>query len=81
MSTTYSGKEVVMLTDVEKLKEAIVRSGLKKTFIADQLGITYAGYNKKETGKSEFLASEIVMLKNLLHLSNKEVSEIFLLSK
>lgn len=69
------------MTDTEKLGEVIRNSGLKKTFIAEKLGITYQGYAKKESGKSEFLASEISVLKDLLNLSNKEVSEIFLSKK
>lgn len=69
------------MTDTKRLKEVVRQSGLKKSFIAEKLGISYAGYNKKESGKSEFLSSEIVILKGLLHLSNKDVSEIFLLSK
>lgn len=66
------------MTDSTKLKSIIESSGLKKTFIADKLGISYQGYLKKENGKSEFLANEISIMKDLLRLSNKEVSEIFL---
>lgn len=69
------------MTDSNRLKELIRLSGLKKTYIADKLGISYQGYLKKESGKSDFLSKEIVVLKSLLSLSNKEVSEIFLSSK
>lgn len=69
------------MTDSKRLKARIKESGLKKVFIAQKLGITYQGYSKKENGKSEFLASEILTLKELLCLSNKEVSEIFLQNK
>lgn len=61
-----------------KLKEIIERSGLKKTFIAEQLGLSYQGYLKKESGKSQFTAKQIAVLKDLLKLSNKDVAEIFL---
>lgn len=61
-----------------KYKSVVEGSGLKKTFIAKELGLSYQGYMKKENGKSEFLAKEITVLKDLLRLSNKDVSEIFL---
>jgi DNA-binding XRE family transcriptional regulator len=63
---------------VSRLKETIDGSGLKKTFIAEKLGISYQGYLKKENGINDFTATEISILKDLLKLSNKEVSEIFL---
>lgn len=66
------------MTDSIRLKSIIAASGLKKTFIADKLGLSYQGYLKKENGKSVFTAKEISILKDLLKLSNKEVSEIFL---
>lgn len=66
------------MTDSSKLKDVVEKSGLKKTFIAEKLGLSYQGYLKKENGKSEFMAKEISVMKDLLRLSNKEVSEIFL---
>ena len=65
------------MVDSERLKEAIKESGLKKVFIAEKLGISYQGYQKKENGKSDFLANEVSIMKDLLHLTNKEVAEIF----
>ena len=61
-----------------RLKEIIEKSGLKKTFIAEQFGLSYQGYLKKENGKSQFTAKQIAVLKDLLKLSNKDVTEIFL---
>lgn len=66
------------MTDVNRLVDAIKSSGLKKVFIADKLGLSYQGYLNKENGKSDFTQSEIVLLKDMLGLSNKDVSEIFL---
>ena len=66
------------MTDVKRLKEAIKASGLKKTFIAEKLNVSYQGYLKKENGQSYFTSRDISILKDLLRLSNKEVSEIFL---
>ena len=62
----------------DKLAEAVEQSGLKKSFIADKLGISYQGYLNKEKGKSDFTSKEISIMRDLLHLTNKEVMEIFL---
>jgi DNA-binding XRE family transcriptional regulator len=66
------------MTDTIRLKSLVESSGLKKTFIAEKLGLSYQGYLKKENGKSDFMATEVSIMKDLLRLSNKEVSEIFL---
>ena len=66
------------MTDVARLKEEVEKSGLKKVFIADKLGITYQGYLKKETGKTEFKAKEVSIMQTLVGLSTKEVKEIFM---
>lgn len=66
------------MTDSNRLKSLVESSGLKKKFIAEKLGLSYQGYLKKESGKSDFMATEISILKDLLRLTNKEVSEIFL---
>jgi DNA-binding XRE family transcriptional regulator len=62
----------------DKLTVMVEQSGLKKSFIADKLGITYQGYLNKEKGKSDFTSKEIGIMRDLLHLTNKEVMEIFL---
>lgn len=69
------------MTDVERLKDKIKSSGLKKVYIAEKLGISYQGYLKKENGQNDFVASEIATLKTILNLSDKDVSKIFLLSE
>lgn len=66
------------MTDTVRLRKTVEDSGLKKSFIAEKLGITYQGYYKKESGQSEFTASEIAILQRLLCLSEKDVLAIFL---
>ena len=66
------------MTDVKRLSDTIKSSGLKKVFIAEKLGLSYQGYLYKENGKSDFTQSQIAILKDLLGLTNKDVSEIFL---
>lgn len=56
------------MTDTERLNEIINKSGYKKKYIAEQLGITRFGLDKKITNVTEFKASEINILCNLLQI-------------
>ena len=69
------------MLNIEGLKDAIKRSGIKKVYIAQQLGISYQGYLRKENGIHDFTSSEVVKMRELLNLSNRQVSEIFLNKK
>lgn len=62
----------------QKLKSRIVASGLKLTYVASQCGLTYPGWFKKAKGDSEFRASEIKVMSDLMRLTPKEVMDIFL---
>ena len=44
------------MTNVEKLRELIEASGLKRGYIAERLGLTFAGFRKKANGENEFVA-------------------------
>lgn len=59
------------------LRQKIDDSGYKLRFIAKKLGITYAGLLKKLNNETEFKASEIAVLKELLKLTDDEVNQIF----
>lgn len=65
------------MTNTKLLEAKIEASGLKKNYIADQLGITYQGFYLKLTGKNEFIASEIQKLTKLLDIPDKEIKPIF----
>lgn len=65
------------MTNTKVLREAIERSGYRIYFIAEQLNLTYAGFQKKVNGESEFKASEIKQLRKLLKLSAAESDRIF----
>jgi len=65
------------MTNTELLKEAVARSGYKRTYIAQKIGLTYQGYLNKERGESEFKQSEIEGLCELLKLSAREKEAIF----
>ena len=71
----------MILTNTEGLSEEIVRSGLKITHIAKVLGLSREGLYKKLNGETEFKASEIMQMKNILGLSNERRDEIFFAQK
>ena len=68
----------IVMTNSDMLKEAVKNKGLKKTYIAQCLGISPQGYYKKENGMSEFTASEIQIMRDILGLSHRAVKDIFL---
>lgn len=69
------------MTDSEALSKAIENSGLKLTFIANKLELSREGFYKKLNNQTEFKASEIVKLQDILNLSNKERDKIFFINK
>ncbi len=69
------------MTDSEALSKAIENSGLKLTFIANKLELSREGFYKKLNNQTEFKASEIVKLQDILNLSNKERDKIFFTNK
>ncbi len=81
LSSRHKKKGGEIMTDIEKYKSLVDDSGLKKKYIAERLGLTYAGYLKKENGETEFVASELGILKGLFGLTDKQVGDIFLVSE
>ena len=65
------------MTDSTALRDAIGKAGLKYKFVAQQLGLTPYGLAKKIDNKSDFKASEIAALSNILALSERERTHIF----
>lgn len=66
------------MTDTERLKEAIERSGMKIGAILEQMNIkSYNTLQAKIENKREFTASEIAKLCVILHLDRKQMDEIF----
>ncbi len=66
------------MTDTETLNELIKNSGLKKEYIAEQLGISVPTLKRKINNEYEFKQSEITTLQKILKLSDKEVKKILL---
>lgn len=59
------------------LKQIIDDKGYKLSYVASELSLTREGLYKKLRGDTEFKASEITKLVELLKLSSKETREIF----
>lgn len=65
------------MTDTRLLREKIKNSGFKLSALADSLGITRYGLLKKIKNETEFKASEISKIKEVLGLTNEERDKIF----
>lgn len=66
------------MTHTEKLEEKIARSGKKKIYLADKVGLSLAGFRNCCVNKSEFKASQIQILCDELGISDfEEVMAIF----
>lgn len=65
-----------------KLLNAIIdESGKKRYWIANKLGLSSYGLQKKINGETEFKASEIKGLSEILGLSLESTAKIFLLTE
>ena len=69
------------MTNAELLEQEISNSGMKISAIADKLGISREGFYKKLRNETEFKASEIVLMQNILNLSNEIRDAIFFAKK
>ena len=65
------------MVNTKMLRDKISTSGYKLQFVAEKCGLTYFGFMKKVNNETEFKASEIMILKVLLNLTDKEVNQIF----
>ncbi len=66
------------MTDSELLKKKIADSGLKQGYIAEKIGLTSYGFAKKLNNETEFKATEIQKLCEILRITSlKEKETIF----
>lgn len=63
------------MTDTIELEVAMKRAGLTKREVAKRLGLSEMGFYKKVNNVTEFKASEIMLLAEMLSVSN--VDKIF----
>lgn len=66
------------MADIDFLKRKIDESGMTMVAISDKTGILRQTLYNRLNGLSEFSASEIVALTNVLHLTKAERDHIFL---
>lgn len=66
------------MTNVELLREAIIKSGVTRTALAAAWGMSMPTFYSRISGNSEFTASEIVAATASLHLTIEQRDAIFL---
>lgn len=59
------------------LRDKIEESGYKIGSFASRIGLTHQGFLRKLRNDSEFKASEIYNIRIILHLTSREVEQIF----
>lgn len=69
------------MTATEKLRQVIEEVGIPISTLASKLGISREGFYKKMNNETEFKASEIAALTNILRLTSAQRDEIFLTLK
>lgn len=70
------------MVKTQELEEIIKSSGLKKKYIANQLGVTVYGLSLKINNIHEFKLSEFVKICDILNITDPQKrSEIFLQQK
>lgn len=70
------------MTETKRLKQIISASGLKYSFIAEQIGLTYQGFKNKIENKTLFNVEEVDKLCRLLKIKDiQQKEEIFFAKK
>lgn len=65
------------MVNTELLREKIDSSGVKITFLAKEIGITYMALTNKMNKKVDFKCEEAGAIKKALRLTDEEMKEIF----
>lgn len=66
------------MTDTERLRKIISKSGLKYSYIAEKIGLTYQGFKNKIENKNLFNVEEVDKLCKLLDITDiYQKEEIF----
>lgn len=65
------------MINLDLLKREIKDSGLKQSYIAEQLGLSSYGLSKKLKGNNEFKLSEITRLSKLLKFTVSKRNKVF----
>lgn len=68
------------MINTAELERLIYKSGLKKSYIAEKMGLSRYAFNKKCNNVNEFKAGEISKLCGILHITSlTEKERIFFL--
>lgn len=59
-------EDVINKVDIDDIRSTIKRKGLKKGYIAEQIGITPTTFWKKLSGQAKFTKAELYMLSDIL---------------
>lgn len=65
------------MTDTKRLEDVIRERGLKKGYVAEQIGLSRAGFMNCVNNRAEFKASQIFALCQLLGIDRDERDAIF----
>lgn len=65
------------MTNTELLEKKIKESGKKVGYLAEKVGLSYAGFRNCVTNKAEFRAAHIDILCKELNIDLKEMKRIF----
>lgn len=66
-----------IMTNSALFREAVEKAGIKYKFLAESLGLTPYGLQKKIQNQSEFKASEIYVASKVLNLTEADRNAIF----
>lgn len=69
------------MVDSNLFRNLVEERGLKYSYIASRLGLSKAGLHKKISGETEFKASEIMAITDILQLTEKTRDNIFFNNK
>ena len=65
------------MTNTALLRQKIDSSGYKVIYLAEKVGLTPQGFYKKLKDGSDWTFTQVMILKELLHLTKEEVNAIF----
>lgn len=69
------------MTDTKLLEQRIAASGKKKMYLAEKVGLSYAGFRNCVTNKAEFRASQIDILCEELGITSLREKEAIFFAK
>lgn len=69
------------MTDTALLEEIIEKSGLKKQYLAEKIGLSPPGFRNCMTNRAEFKASQIAKLCELLNITDQDLMRAIFFAK